>query len=248
MSSDQLQRQQQPDPSTQGSNSRAIGPLVGAVGDDPHDGNDSTIAGQQQAPPDFDLDTSTEETYTPSPSSISSSSRVSNSEILGALSLDPDQSTPPHVNLSHAMSERASTFERRASFTSSLPDLEQPDLDGDQMSVGSSDGNSSDISSLEDVGQGPPLPQAPVYNSDLQDVLRQVKEHLSSIKSDMERSPLIGDRESDFFNQYEQVHMSSQLNCPETRTVGFIGNSGVGKSRLINSLLDLEGLARSVCQ
>lgn len=125
-----------------------------------------------------------------------------------------------------------------------LHSLEQLNI-GNQVSVGSKEEKDSDDPSLYYVQQES-LPQAPIYNSELQNVLEDVRENLSSIKADMEQSPLVTDRGSDFFKQYEQVRMLTQLDCPETRTVGFIGNSGVGKSRLINSLLDLEGLARSV--
>ncbi|RJE17724.1 hypothetical protein PHISCL_09938, partial [Aspergillus sclerotialis] len=61
----------------------------------------------------------------------------------------------------------------------------------------------------------------------------------------MQQCPLSQERESSLYNLYEQACALSQVQCPETRIVGFVGNSGVGKSRLINSLLDQAGLARS---
>lgn len=44
---------------------------------------------------------------------------------------------------------------------------------------------------------------------------------------------------------YQEAQQLSTFTCPETRTVGFVGDSGVGKSSLINSLLDIKGLART---
>lgn len=44
---------------------------------------------------------------------------------------------------------------------------------------------------------------------------------------------------------YDDVTRLSTFQCPETRTVGFVGDSGVGKSSLINSLLDFKDLARA---
>ena len=248
--SDQSRKQQQPDQPTQGVNFKAIAPSTGAVDDNPpHDGTDSAIA-RQRATSDFDLDTATETAYTPSHSSVSSPDRegasLNISEHLEALCLAQDQSTETYVNMSHAIPEDTNTSEQYASSIGSFPNIEQLDINEEHMSVGSGDEVDSDISSLYDEEQGPPLPEAPIYNSRLQSALREVKEHLSSIRSDMKRSPLIPDHGSDFYKQYEQMCMLNQLDCPETRTVGFIGNSGVGKSTLINSLLDLDGLARSV--
>lgn len=243
-----LQSQHQPDPSTQAFN-RAIVSSVEAVDHDPDHDPHSSNAGQR-APSNSDSETSDERTYTPSHSSVAPlepTESLGISEPLGALSLSSGQSTSTNPDLFNATSEGPDTSERHASVSNPLPSLEQLDLDEDRMSTSSGDENDSNIPSLYDVPQEP-LPRAPIYDSDLQRVLGDVNEHLSSINLDMERCPLIADRESDFWKQYEQVRMASQLDCPETRTVGFIGNSGVGKSRLINSLLDLDGLARSVCQ
>ncbi|PYH72821.1 uncharacterized protein BO88DRAFT_358796 [Aspergillus vadensis CBS 113365] len=61
----------------------------------------------------------------------------------------------------------------------------------------------------------------------------------------MSGNALAHDNTSDLSKLYEKTREASRLAYPATRTVGFIGDSGVGKSSLINSLLDQEGLARS---
>ncbi|KAM7189178.1 hypothetical protein V8F33_010180 [Rhypophila sp. PSN 637] len=43
----------------------------------------------------------------------------------------------------------------------------------------------------------------------------------------------------------EKARELARFQCPPTRTVGFVGDSGVGKSSLLNSLLDRKGLART---
>ena len=47
---------------------------------------------------------------------------------------------------------------------------------------------------------------------------------------------------------HRETEKLSRFECPATRTVGFVGDSGVGKSSLLNSLLDVKGLARAVSQ
>jgi len=237
-------QQQQPDQST-AFNFSAIVPSIEDVdhdtGRDPHSRN----AGRRTSS-ESDFESPDEWIHTPSHSSVAPfepANSLGISERLRELSLSPGQSTS--TNAGNTTSLRADTSERHTSLSDPLPSPSQLDLDGDRMNTGSENG--SNTSSLDDVPQGP-LPQAPVYDSDLQAVLRDVKEHLASICSDMERCSLIADQESDLSKQFEQVRMASQLDCPETRTVGFIGDSGVGKSRLINSLLDINGLARSVCR
>ncbi|KAJ3573527.1 hypothetical protein NPX13_g4668 [Xylaria arbuscula] len=44
---------------------------------------------------------------------------------------------------------------------------------------------------------------------------------------------------------YTQARALSQFECPSRRTVGVVGDSGAGKSSLLNSLLDCRDLARS---
>lgn len=47
-------------------------------------------------------------------------------------------------------------------------------------------------------------------------------------------------------NLYQQAAQLHQFQLPSSRIVGLVGDSGVGKSSLINSLLDKVELARAV--
>ncbi|KAJ5827497.1 hypothetical protein N7447_004260 [Penicillium robsamsonii] len=90
-----------------------------------------------------------------------------------------------------------------------------------------------------------PLPTAPVYNRRLQTGLKEVKGELASLADMMGLSELNQDRSTDLHSLFERTKKMSMFQYPETRTVGFIGDSGVGKSSLINSLLDQKSLSRS---
>ncbi|OQE20840.1 hypothetical protein PENFLA_c015G08880 [Penicillium flavigenum] len=88
------------------------------------------------------------------------------------------------------------------------------------------------------------LPPAPIYNIRLQDGLKAVKGHLASLSSAMRLSELTQDQSTSLYTLYKRTEEMSRFQYPVTRTVGFIGDSGVGKSSLINSLLD-QKIARS---
>lgn len=109
------------------------------------------------------------------------------------------------------------------------------------------------------------LPSVPIYDSRLQAQLRHVKHKLSSLATSIGSSALVLNPSSNLHAHYQKVLKASNFEYPETRTVGFIGESGVGKrfiylfkfnpalltlklgkSSLINSLLDQRGLSRSV--
>ncbi|PWY79246.1 hypothetical protein BO70DRAFT_57351 [Aspergillus heteromorphus CBS 117.55] len=89
------------------------------------------------------------------------------------------------------------------------------------------------------------LPQAPIYDIRLQNAFRQVRGQLTGLADLMGQRQLAHDPASDLHELYKQTIEASHFTCSATRTIGFIGDSGVGKSTLINSLLDQEGLARS---
>ncbi|KAJ5292390.1 uncharacterized protein N7443_008343 [Penicillium atrosanguineum] len=89
------------------------------------------------------------------------------------------------------------------------------------------------------------LPPAPVYKSRLQDGLKDVKRELGILAEMMGISRLSEEHSSDLHALCRDTKKMSMFKYPETRTVGFIGDSGVGKSSLINSLLDQRSLSRS---
>ncbi|KAL4778791.1 hypothetical protein BJX76DRAFT_352331 [Aspergillus varians] len=89
------------------------------------------------------------------------------------------------------------------------------------------------------------LPQAPIYDIRLQDALRNVRGQLASLAQFMRGRNLVQDPTSALHGLYKQTLGDSQFAYPSTRTVGFIGDSGAGKSSLINSILNADGLARS---
>ena len=133
----------------------------------------------------------------------------------------------------------------------------EPDLDHISSP---SDGNGGDY--LYNI-RGEELPEAAVYDIRLQDALRDVRGRLTDLAQCMGKQEQAQDITTVFHNLYEQILDASRFTYPDTRTVGFIGDSGMGKfvvwvyrdegltemagkSSVINSILDQEGLARSV--
>ncbi|KAJ5788562.1 hypothetical protein N7457_003552 [Penicillium paradoxum] len=88
------------------------------------------------------------------------------------------------------------------------------------------------------------LPRARIYNSRLQRGLKDVKRELAGLAEIMHASELAKDQSTNLYALCERTEKMSKFEYPETRTVGFIGDSGVGKSSLVNSLLD-QKIARS---
>lgn len=73
-----------------------------------------------------------------------------------------------------------------------------------------------------------PLPAAPIYNHRLQDSLKEVKSELAFLADMMGLSELNQDHSSDLHALFEKSKKMSMFEYPVTRTVGFIGDSGVG--------------------
>ncbi|GKZ47440.1 hypothetical protein AbraIFM66951_010806 [Aspergillus brasiliensis] len=99
--------------------------------------------------------------------------------------------------------------------------------------------NESDEADEDDEGfydiRQEALPQQPIYDIRLQNALRDVRSELTSLTQVMGRNVLVHDPTSDLSTLYEKTLEASRYAYPATRTVGFIGDSGV----------DQEGLARS---
>ncbi|KAL4972993.1 hypothetical protein BDW66DRAFT_143057 [Aspergillus desertorum] len=89
------------------------------------------------------------------------------------------------------------------------------------------------------------LPQAPIYDIRLQNALRNMRSQIADLAQFIGERELTQDPTSDIHDLYEQLLRASRFAYPTTRTVGFIGESGAGKSSVINSILDENGLARS---
>ncbi|KAF4771133.1 hypothetical protein HAV15_012667 [Penicillium sp. str.  len=115
---------------------------------------------------------------------------------------------------------------------------------GSTPAVTSSHENEDENETISNDIRDETLPPAPIYNNRLQDGLKAVKGHLASLASAMRLSELTQDQSTSLYTLYKHTEKMSRFQYPVTRTVGFIGDSGVGKSSLINSLLD-QKIARS---
>ncbi|GLB21784.1 hypothetical protein AtubIFM61612_002334 [Aspergillus tubingensis] len=71
------------------------------------------------------------------------------------------------------------------------------------------------------------LPQEPIYDIRLQNALRDVRSELTSLAQIMSGNALAHDNTSDLSKLYEKTREASRFAYPATRTVGFIGDSGV---------------------
>ncbi|KAF3395943.1 hypothetical protein F1880_007066 [Penicillium rolfsii] len=79
----------------------------------------------------------------------------------------------------------------------------------------------------------------------LQRGLSTLKKNLHHLADVMAQSKLINDPNTKLYSLHNEVQELSRFRHPETRTVGLIGNTGVGKSSVINSILGTSSLARS---
>ncbi|KAJ5657468.1 uncharacterized protein N7484_001117 [Penicillium longicatenatum] len=102
-----------------------------------------------------------------------------------------------------------------------------------------------DISSVCDDEPLEPLPKAPVYDQSLQRGLGDVRKQLSRLAEMMQFPGHIIDPGSTLIELRPEAEELSKFKYPESCTVGFIGNSGEGKSSVINSLLNKMNLSRA---
>jgi hypothetical protein len=73
------------------------------------------------------------------------------------------------------------------------------------------------------------LPQVPIYDIRLQNALRNVTGQLADLAQVMNRRELAQDPTTAFHELYKQTLEASEFAYPASRTVGFIGDSGMGK-------------------
>ncbi|KAF3809574.1 hypothetical protein GCG54_00012860 [Colletotrichum gloeosporioides] len=89
------------------------------------------------------------------------------------------------------------------------------------------------------------LPHDRFHHPDVQNAFLEAKTLMSRLARVLGSSPLHVDPDSAIKRLHKRAKDLSRFQCPPTRTVGFVGDSGVGKSSLLNSLLHQEGLART---
>lgn len=98
--------------------------------------------------------------------------------------------------------------------------------------------NTDNVSLVDDMESRPTfynvqdeeLPQERIYNNQLQNALKGVRAQLMQLTDTMRGSELVQNNEhtSDLFALYQEAEGLSGFEFPESRVVGFIGDTGVG--------------------
>ncbi len=89
-------------------------------------------------------------------------------------------------------------------------------------------------------------PEEPYFNPEFQSALQNGKLVAQRIASEFEKCELARDHDSHVASIILTANELRKFDAPSVCTIGIVGDSGVGKSSLINSLLDSTGLARTV--
>lgn len=95
----------------------------------------------------------------------------------------------------------------------------------DALSALHSDNDDDLVSSMRDES----LPDVAIYDVQLQAVLREAKGKLGALESTMRECSIASDGESNLSLLAQQTRYLAQFEYPTTRTIGFVGGSGVGK-------------------
>jgi hypothetical protein len=90
-------------------------------------------------------------------------------------------------------------------------------------------------------------PQALARERAAQEGLTNARRITARLAGALSSSALHHERESNIHRLHQEAINLSEFQVPSSRTVGLVGDSGAGKSSLINSLLDKKDLARAVC-
>jgi hypothetical protein len=89
-------------------------------------------------------------------------------------------------------------------------------------------------------------PEAFAHMAEVQDALANARMLPKRLATVLSSSNLHRENGSSIRKLYQQAEKLNQFELPSSRIVGLVGDSGVGKSSLINSLLDKSDLARAV--
>jgi ABC-type glutathione transport system ATPase component len=90
-------------------------------------------------------------------------------------------------------------------------------------------------------------PDSMFHKREVQESLENAKNITSRLLRALSSRDLHREEGSTIQSLYQQAKTLFEFKLSASRTVGLVGDSGVGKSSLINSLLDREHLAREVC-
>jgi hypothetical protein len=115
--------------------------------------------------------------------------------------------------------------------------LNTPNEDGGGPDGGDSDGGNSDVPTLSIENADSfqynmryeRLPDLPIYNSDLQSNLSSTKTGLQDVYNILNGHSLASQEGSIIQGLCQEAEDVSSFNYEDVRTVGFIGDSGVGK-------------------
>ena len=91
-------------------------------------------------------------------------------------------------------------------------------------------------------------PKALFHKPEVQKALVTARSLTSRMVNVLSGSNLHRESGSSIENLHKQATKLNEFQLPSSRIVGLVGDSGVGKSSLINSLLDKAELARAVCE
>ncbi|KAH8648902.1 hypothetical protein BGZ60DRAFT_422535 [Tricladium varicosporioides] len=89
------------------------------------------------------------------------------------------------------------------------------------------------------------LPKERFHDSAFQQAFLHAKQVMLEFTNVLSNGSMLNDPDSTMKRLHEEARNLARFHCPSTRTIGFVGDSGVGKSSLLNSLLDYPGLART---
>ncbi|KAF2108978.1 hypothetical protein BDV96DRAFT_652220 [Lophiotrema nucula] len=88
-------------------------------------------------------------------------------------------------------------------------------------------------------------PQSLFHAREIQNALANARQLTGMMVNALSRSNLHQEQCSNIHNLYQQAIRLRDFQLPSSRIVGLVGDSGVGKSSLINSLLDKKDFARA---